>query len=58
MKTDAGEQALRLFMKLPSIYIFEAQYTELLQEYAIGTNMYVKPSVSKTWSVAKEATLM
>lgn len=45
-------------MKLPSIYIFEAQYTELLQEYAIGTNMYVKPSVSKTWSVAKEATLM
>ena len=30
MKTEAGEQTLWLFMKLPSIYTLEAQDSELL----------------------------
>lgn len=58
MKTDRREQSLWLFMKLPSIYTFEAQDTELLPGICHRTNTYVKPSVPKTWSVPKEAILM
>lgn len=58
MKTEEGEETLSLLMELPSISTFEVCTQTFVWEYAIGTNIYVKPSVSKTWSVTKEAILL
>ena len=58
MKTEEGVQTLSLLMELPSISTFEVCTQTFVWEYAIGTNIYVKPSDSKTWPVTKEAILL
>lgn len=58
MKTEEGEQTLSLLMEQPSISTFEVCTQSFVWEYSIQTNIYVKPSVSKTWSVTNEAILL